>query len=86
MHIVSLIPRLFPPPVFDHLQYASTEGEGLGDLVTCDDIREIERETQGVVPMKNLEALSCIASLRAGGESIYKVHQYCSLFMMPKIV
>ena len=39
VHIVSLIPRLFPPPVFDHLQYASTEGEGLGDLVTCDDIR-----------------------------------------------
>ena len=25
--------RLFPPPVFDHLQYASTEG----DLVICSD-------------------------------------------------
>ena len=35
----SLIPRPFPPPVFDHLQYAIMEGEGLGDLVTCDDIR-----------------------------------------------
>ena len=24
-------PSLFPPPIFDCLQYASTEGEGLGD-------------------------------------------------------
>ena len=31
----SLVPRLFPPPVFDRLRYANTEGEGLGDLVTC---------------------------------------------------
>ena len=25
----------FPPPVFDRLQYAKTEGEGLGERVTC---------------------------------------------------
>jgi len=31
----SLVPRPFPPPVFDCLQYANTEGEVLGDLVTC---------------------------------------------------
>ena len=35
----SLVPRPFPPPVFDCLQYANTEGEGLGDLVTCGYIR-----------------------------------------------
>jgi len=35
----SLVPRLFPPPVFDHLQYANTEGKGLGDLVTCGYVR-----------------------------------------------
>ena len=35
----SLIPRPFLPPVFDHLQYAKMEGEGLGDLVTFGDIR-----------------------------------------------
>ena len=35
----SLIPRPFPPPVFDCLQYANTEGEGLGDLITCGDVR-----------------------------------------------
>ena len=31
------VPRLFPPPVFDRLQYAETdlEGEGLGERVTC---------------------------------------------------
>jgi len=28
-------PRPFPPPVFDRLQYANTDGEGLGDLVAC---------------------------------------------------
>ena len=32
---VSLVPRLLPPPVFHHLQYAKTEGEGLGERVMC---------------------------------------------------
>jgi len=32
---LSLITSPFPPPVFDHLQYANMEEEGLGDLVTC---------------------------------------------------
>ena len=31
----SLIPRLLPPPVFDRLQCAKTEGEGLGEIVMC---------------------------------------------------
>ena len=31
----SLVPRPFPPPVFDRLQYAKMEGEGLGERVTC---------------------------------------------------
>jgi len=35
----SLVPRPFPPSVFDCLQYAITEGEGLGDLVTCGYVR-----------------------------------------------
>jgi len=35
----SLVPRLFPPPVFDRLQYANMEREGLGDLVMCSYIR-----------------------------------------------
>ena len=38
-YICSLVPRPFPPPVFDRLQYANTEGEGLGDLVTCSYVR-----------------------------------------------
>ena len=29
----SLVPRPFPPPVFDCLHYAKTEGEGLGERV-----------------------------------------------------
>ena len=35
----SLVPRPLPPPVFDHLQYANIEKEGLGGLVTCGYIR-----------------------------------------------
>ena len=35
----NLVPRLFPPPVFDHFRYTNTEGEGLGDLVMCCYIR-----------------------------------------------
>ena len=31
----SLVPRPFPPPVFDRIPYAKTEGEGLGERVTC---------------------------------------------------
>ena len=31
----SLVPRPFPPPVFDCLQYVKIEREGLGDRVTC---------------------------------------------------
>ena len=30
----SLIPRPSAPPVFDRLQYAKTEGVGLGNLLT----------------------------------------------------
>ena len=33
------IHRPFPPPVFDHLQYANVEGEGLEDLIKCSDVR-----------------------------------------------
>ena len=44
---VSLVPRLFPPPVFDHLQYANTEGEGLGDLVMCSTLGRQSIDTWG---------------------------------------
>ena len=33
--VYSLVPRPFPPPVFDRILYAKTEGEGLGERVTC---------------------------------------------------
>ena len=35
LHADSLIPRLFLPPVFNHLKYAKTEEEGVGNLITC---------------------------------------------------
>ena len=34
----SLVPRPFPPPVFDCLRYANIQGESLGGLVTCGDV------------------------------------------------
>ena len=33
--VASLVPRPFPPPVFDRILYAKMEGEGLGERVTC---------------------------------------------------
>ena len=35
LHKSSLVPRPFPPPVFDRILYAKMEGEGLGERVTC---------------------------------------------------
>jgi len=32
--VCSLVPRPFTPPVFDRLQYAKTDGEGLGNFIT----------------------------------------------------
>jgi len=47
----SLIPWPFLLPVFDHLQYVNMEGGGLGDLVTCGNVRDRERvHTWGAVP------------------------------------
>jgi len=34
LKVLSLIPRPSTPPVFDRLQYAKTEGEGLGNFIT----------------------------------------------------
>jgi len=33
----------------DHLQYTNKVGEGLGDWVTCKDVRQIEVDTCGVM-------------------------------------
>ena len=50
LDLSSLVPRPFPPPVFDRLQYANTEGEGLGDLVTCVTSGRQTVDTRGAVP------------------------------------
>ena len=46
----SLVPRLFPPPVFDRILYAKTEGEGLGERVTCVTSGRCEGRHRGSVP------------------------------------
>jgi len=48
----SLIPRSFPPPVFDCLQYANMEGEGLGDLFMYGEVRQ-KVDIWGAVPNCN---------------------------------
>ena len=49
-YMPSLVPRPFPPPVFDRLQYAKTEGEGLGERVTCVTSGRREESEDGAVP------------------------------------
>jgi len=55
----SLIPRPFPPPVFDHWLDANKEGEGLGDLVKCGDIIQAEVYPQGAVSDLIIIRASC---------------------------
>ena len=44
------VPKSFPLPLFDPRQYANMAGEGLGYLVTCNDVRSADgRHTEGIV-------------------------------------
>ena len=52
----SLIPRLFPPPVFDRLQYANTEGEGLGIWSCAVTSGRQKVDTQGAVPVEESQS------------------------------
>ena len=62
--MASLIPRLFPPPVFDHLQYANTNtggGKGLGvRLITGHNLVKWGGGfTQLVLPLHPTKMLGC---------------------------
>jgi len=57
----SLIPWPLPPPVFDCLQYAYTEEEGLGDLVTWHKVDW--SQTHGGVSNSSNHYLSNLAAL-----------------------
>ena len=48
----SLVPRPFPPPVFERLQYAKTEGKGLGERVmyVISGRVDVRVDTRGAVP------------------------------------
>ena len=56
----SLVPRPFPPPFFDGLQYKNG-GEGLGESVTCvtSGRREGRRHMRGAVPDEESRGPSC---------------------------
>ena len=49
----SLVPRPFPAPVFDHFQYAKTEGESLLNLTT----RSVAHMTSQVLDTKTYSHL-----------------------------
>ena len=47
--ILASFPRPFPLPTFDCFQYEIRRGEGLGDLVTCDDVGKTDGRHMGGV-------------------------------------
>jgi len=61
----SPIPRPFPPPVFDHLQYANRRGKAWEISSSAVTQNSQWVDTQG-------EAFSCTVSSRTGGQSISK--------------
>ena len=54
----SLVPRPFSAPVFDHLQYAKTEGEGLGESCARRQV-DMRVDVREVVPNKKCRGPSC---------------------------
>ena len=60
----SLVPRPFPPPVFDHLQYAKMEGEGLRERVTYMTSGRHEGRREGMVPDRCNFALISLESTK----------------------
>ena len=60
----SLVPRPFPPPVFDRLQYAKTEGGGLGERVTWVMLGGGGGGRGGRCPTKKLKVLLVISCPR----------------------
>ena len=62
---ISLVPRLFPPPVIDRLQYANMDGEGLGDSSRAVTSGRQKVDTRGAVP--NEESRSPFLYYRSEG-------------------
>ena len=77
IHIhVSLVPRPSTPPVFDRLQYAKTEGEGLGNFITWSKARP----SNVVMPPLNSQViyetdLAFCASYKDGTSASRELHQ-----------
>ena len=73
-----LVPRPFPPPAFDRLQYEKTEGEGLGERVTC----MTSGRHEGAVPDEGSCDPSCSIYLVQKLETVTfeRQCQYSSLF------
>ena len=50
LHVLcTLVPKPFPLPVFDHLQYAKTEAEGLGESRALRQVN-VRVDVRGAVP------------------------------------
>jgi len=73
---VSLVPRPSTPPVFNRLQYAKTEGEGLGNFITW----SAARPSNVVTPPLNSQViyetdLAFCASYKDGASASRELHQ-----------
>ena len=49
---VCLVPRPFPPPISDRLQYAKTEGDSLGESVMCMTSGRLEGRREVMPPLQ----------------------------------
>ena len=70
----SLVSRLFPPPVFDHLQYVSMEGKAWEIWSHAVTLGRQMVDTHGVVPSKESQSISYNFCWRAGGQCQYCCH------------
>jgi len=69
------------------LQYANTDGEGLGDLVMCGFVRQTEgRHMEGGAWWKNLKLLFLLSVQRLEAGGLAWQCQYCSQFMALRTV
>jgi len=84
--VYSLIPRPFPPPVFDRLQYANTEKEGLGDFVTCGYVRQTERRHMGGGARQGISKTFLLLSVRGlEARALARQCQYHLSFIAPGV-
>ena len=85
LHVLcTLVPKPFLLPVFDRLQYAKTEAEGLGESRSWRQVN-VRVDVRGAVPDEESWGPSCnILSKKLETVTFERQHQYSLLFGKPK--